>query len=174
VAGNKKPAPIAVGSGLNLIQELKLIQEEIQLDNTDVVTPENADSTVGILQCEQCGEPLQPRAGSGGEPQRFCGEKCRQAFHRRATVAQEIPTVAPPSPPNQIRDPGSDFDWSGEHVIIEEQPAIAVYFNAKDGLVIRQHQWPDDDTTIIINKDQIDVFLDKLTDACGIPSMGRP
>jgi hypothetical protein len=59
-------------------------------------------------------------------------------------------------------------------VILPEQPATACYFNPKGDLVIRQRNWPDGDSLILISANMVDQFLDKLTDACGIPSFGGP
>jgi hypothetical protein len=41
------------------------------------------------------------------------------------------------------------------------------------GLLLRQYCWPDQDQEIYVNGDYIDLFLDKLTDVAGIPSVGR-
>lgn len=37
------------------------------------------------------------------------------------------------------------FDWSGPDVIIERQPATAIYRNAREGVVIRQEATGDDE-----------------------------
>jgi hypothetical protein len=62
-----------------------------------------------------------------------------------------------------------NFDWNGGTVIVPHQPAIAVYFN-DSGLVIRQQGADRDDSVVVIADKNVDLFLDKLTDACGIPS----
>ena len=70
-------------------------------------------------------------------------------------------------------EPKSDFDWNiDDSVILREQPATAVYFNKNDDLVIRQKRWPED-AFIYISAESLDTFLDKLSDACGIPSIGK-
>jgi hypothetical protein len=67
-----------------------------------------------------------------------------------------------------------DFDWSGENVVIREQPATAIYFNPEGALVIRQKAaYPDNDPFVYIGADHIEAFLDKLCDVCGIPSVGK-
>ena len=68
-----------------------------------------------------------------------------------------------------------DFDWTGDNVVLLEQPATAVYFNRDGDLVIRQRAtFQDDDPAIFITVDNIDRFLDKLCDACGVFSAGKP
>jgi hypothetical protein len=54
-----------------------------------------------------------------------------------------------------------DFDWSGEDVIIHEQPATAVYFNPQGALVIRQKASDYDygDPFVYIGPDHIEAFL---------------
>jgi hypothetical protein len=72
----------------------------------------------------------------------------------------------------------SVFDWgaANEDVVLRHQLAIAIYRNALDGLVIRQERdWNDDDDTyIVISPENVDAFIDKLTDVAGIQSFGRP
>jgi hypothetical protein len=72
--------------------------------------------------------------------------------------------------------PEPDFDWTDNNaVVLHEQPATAVYFNTQDGLVIRQERtWDrEEDTFIVISKENVQQFVDKLTDICGVPSIGR-
>jgi hypothetical protein len=70
---------------------------------------------------------------------------------------------------------GDRFDWSGEDVVIHEQPATAIYFNNDNALVIRQKgtDYHDGDPFVYIGADHIEGFLDKLCDLCGIPSAGK-
>jgi len=133
--------------------------------------------------CEQCGNEFEPRNGSGGKPQRFCSTACRQAFHSQrsqrsptCSAATLLPAVIePPKPqnaPQATPEPSEDFDWNkDDSVILHEQPATAVYFNKEGSLVIRQRRWPDDDSFIYIAESSIADFLDRLTDACGVPSV---
>jgi hypothetical protein len=46
--------------------------------------------------------------------------------------------------------------------------------NFKPDQAIRQQRWPDDDQMIFIGPTFQALFIDKLTDALGIPSMGGP
>jgi hypothetical protein len=67
------------------------------------------------------------------------------------------------------------FKWGDESTVLQDQRAIAIYFNDNEDLVIREaHPWNDDqDGFVIIRKGNIDAFLDKLTDFCGVPTAGR-
>jgi hypothetical protein len=76
-----------------------------------------------------------------------------------------LPAVIPPTEKD-------DFDWSGDSVTLHEQPATAVYFDKSGRLVIRQRNWPEDDTFIYIANDSVETFLDKLCDVCGVFSAG--
>jgi hypothetical protein len=67
-----------------------------------------------------------------------------------------------------------EFTWAdGEDVVIRERRAIAAYFNQFGELVIRQKCWPEDDPIIYVPHDDILNFLEKLSDICGIQSVGR-
>jgi hypothetical protein len=135
--------------------------------------------------CGQCGQLFEPRAGSGGKPQRFCSTDCRLAFHskgqRDANVAQTcstLPAVIDPAPkPSADAPEASDFDWNDtERVVLTEQRETAVYWNPMGDLVIRQRGcWPhDDDTVVITAATGTGTFIDKLCDIVGIPSVGKP
>ena len=70
---------------------------------------------------------------------------------------------------------GYDFDWSdSSSVVLPDQHAVAIYFNPEGELVICQRNWPDDDTHVFINAGNIEGFLDKLCDVCGVLSAGNP
>ena len=68
-----------------------------------------------------------------------------------------------------------DFDWQAECIVVPEQLRTAAYFNEDGDFVIRQEKtWDrEEDSLIFIAKANIDAFIDKLTDALGIPSAGR-
>ena len=129
--------------------------------------------------CENCGSVFEPRKGSGGgKPQRFCSPECRKGSQcPNATVpnGNDAPSVGA----NIDTDVGksvSGFDWNDTDlcIAIERQLTTALYWNGGDSLVIRQWNWPDDDHYIVITKQNLDAFLDRLTDFCGIPSVGGP
>jgi hypothetical protein len=67
-----------------------------------------------------------------------------------------------------------DFNWQDDSsIIVEKQLPIAVYFNKRNELVIRQEQEDDYDAFIFIALQNIGEFIDKLTDIVGIPSVGK-
>jgi hypothetical protein len=59
-------------------------------------------------------------------------------------------------------------------VLCASQDKIDVTFDSDGDLILTQTRWPDEDQTIVVSRDNIDTFIDKLTDAVGIPSFGRP
>jgi hypothetical protein len=80
-------------------------------------------------------------------------------------------TASSPEPAGQE----GEFDWSDtECVVLPEQPETAVYWNPRGELAIRQRRWPDDDSIIYITRANIDTFLDRLTEICGVPTVGKP
>jgi hypothetical protein len=152
------------------------------------------------LACEHCGRKFNPRQGSGGRPQRFCSTGCRLAFHaearsganggegsdldaqrsQRGPTCSTLPALidAPPTEkPASAPEANSDFDWNDpETVTLQEQPATAIYFNPVGVLVIRQRRaWDqDEDAFVYISPENVGVFLDKITDVCGVPTVGAP
>jgi len=84
-----------------------------------------------------------------------------------------IEGTAEPKPP---LEPTGDFDWLNDNsVVLREQPETAVYFNRDGALVIRQRAvWnQEDDPFVFISPANIGEFIDKLTEACGVPLAGR-
>jgi hypothetical protein len=78
---------------------------------------------------------------------------------------------------HQPKESDEKFNWlSDDSVVLQPQLAIAVYRNGAGGLVIRQERdWNDeDDTFIVISPENIDSFVDKLTDLAGFPAFGGP
>jgi hypothetical protein len=62
---------------------------------------------------------------------------------------------------------------SGEKVVLcARQHEITVHFNEAGDLVLIQSAWLDDDVAIVISRANIPDFIDRLTDALGIPSIG--
>jgi hypothetical protein len=59
-------------------------------------------------------------------------------------------------------------------VLCARQDKIEIAFDDDGDAIITQTNWPDEDQIIIVSRDNIPVFIDKLTDALGIPSFGRP
>jgi hypothetical protein len=65
---------------------------------------------------------------------------------------------------------GSDFDWRSEEdnecIAVHHQPAIAVYINVCDAVVIRQ-PGPDEDQCIFVTKDNVPKVVQALLEAAG-------
>jgi hypothetical protein len=127
--------------------------------------------------CARCGQAFQPRKRSGGKPQKFCSTECRHTFHadrkanvgqraQRATLETTLPALG--AAPSEKRSSTAAEDDSS--VVLHGQAATAIYFNGDNSLVIKQENWPDDDHYIIITESNIEAFLDRLTDICGVPS----
>jgi hypothetical protein len=96
--------------------------------------------------CEQCGRSFEPRSGSGGSPQRFCGPDCRLAFHNEGQRSQRspacsasptLPAVLPPpkkdEPEAAAEDDQSDWCWS-----IPQQSRIECSANVDGEVEIEQ------------------------------------
>jgi hypothetical protein len=143
--------------------------------------------------CAHCGESFTPRVGTGGKPQKYCCAECRRAADSQrgptrptrdaapqlALVESRENGEAPQEPPKTASDAPADhsgeIDWiCDESVILKEQYSTAVYFNREGELVIVQRRWFDEDQTIFIAAEHVELFLDKLTDICGVPSFGKP
>jgi hypothetical protein len=61
-------------------------------------------------------------------------------------------------------------DSPAEAVLLPAQGEIKIGWNSDGGLILRQSDWPNEDAIIIIGRDYLDLFIDRLTDAMGIPS----
>ena len=59
-------------------------------------------------------------------------------------------------------------------VLCASQDKIEITFDDDGDAIITQKRRPDEDQMIIVSRDNIETFIDKLTDAFGIPSFGRP
>jgi hypothetical protein len=61
-------------------------------------------------------------------------------------------------------------DEPAETVLLEAQGKITIGWNNEGGLILRQSDWPNDDAVIVIARDYLWTFIDRLTDQMGIPS----
>jgi hypothetical protein len=77
-----------------------------------------------------------------------CSENCPR---------EEIEAETPPDEPD-------------ETVLLPSQGEITIGWNEDGGLILRQANWPDEDSVIIVASDYLWLFIDRLTDAMGIPS----
>jgi hypothetical protein len=62
----------------------------------------------------------------------------------------------------------------GPTLLCASQDKIEIVFDDEGNAAIIQSSWPDEDQTILISRDNIPDFIDRLTDALGIPSIGGP
>jgi hypothetical protein len=149
--------------------------------------------------CEHCGKPFARRERSGGRPQRFCSSECRTAFHSgnrnvpqrspTCSVATEVAATPVPETAKATQEAAEAklaailakreedrFDWwKDDSIVVERQMSIAIYFNSRGHLVVRQEaEWnEDEDTFIYIAPQNIAAFIDRLCDVGGIPSAGK-
>ena len=95
----------------------------------DRTTPElqleQSDADVSRVTCPQCGNGFLPRDGTGGKPQRYCGDKCKEDARkaRRSQRSQRDATGAPASPTlvSQNKNPLSDIgQQEGDSAAIPE------------------------------------------------------
>ncbi len=90
-------------------------------------------------------------------------ERQRRYRQRNARNARNALTVTSPVTPSD-----------GVMVLCPAQSKITIEFDEHGNALLRQREWPDDDDVIMIQRDNIPDFIDRLTDALGIPSFGRP
>jgi len=66
--------------------------------------------------------------------------------------------------------PPDQEDSPPETVLLEAQGKITIGWNNEGGLILRQSDWPNEDAVIVIARDYLWTFIDRLTDQIGIPS----
>jgi hypothetical protein len=152
---------------------------------TEKANSRPSENTQGHV-CENCGQPFESR--KRGSAQKYCSPKCRLQAHRAESVssAQSGSTQTLAKTPGTLKrlrktttlgktlkktlrnSPGIAMTVSS----CREQRRTAVYFNTRGEPVIRQEaDWNEEtDTVVIIAKNNIPDFIDKLTDICGVPS----
>jgi hypothetical protein len=85
------------------------------------------------------------------------------------TECQRLPAVIETAPKNPPQETSDSFDGC---IVMPEQLETTVCWNSAGGLVIRQCNWLREDHWIIAEK-KVDVFIDRLTDIDGIPSISK-
>jgi hypothetical protein len=95
-------------------------------------------------------------------------ERQRRFRERRSNNARQ------PRNEDDVQATNSVTADEGVTLLCPAQWEVTIHFNEEGDAVLRQTNWPEDDDTIIVRRDNIAVFIDKLTDALGIPSFGRP
>jgi hypothetical protein len=78
------------------------------------------------------------------------------------------------APPTERNDCNALVTRDGATLLCASQDKIEITFDDEGNASITQSCWPDEDQTILISRDNIDDFIDRLTDALGIPTFGRP
>ena len=56
--------------------------------------------------------------------------------------------------------------------LLAAQGEITIGWNNHGDMILRQADWPNEDAIIIIARDYLWMFIDRLTDAMGVPSAG--
>lgn len=79
------------------------------------------------------------------------------------------------SPPGKIEAENSrpgqaQTDEPATTVLLPSQGEITIGWNEDCGLILRQANWPDEDSVIIVASEYLWLFIDRLTDQMGIPS----
>jgi hypothetical protein len=58
---------------------------------------------------------------------------------------------------------GDDFDWRDDPtIVLQEQPATAVYINTYGSIIVRQQMWPDDDVHVMVRPEHAKTLADAL------------
>jgi len=107
---------------------------------------------------------------SDREIARICGVDHKTVAARRAKIPQSGEMGNSNSPLGKIEAENSPPDEPTETVLLPAQGDIKIGWNKDGDMILRQADWPNDDAVIIIARDYLDLFIDRLTDAMGIPS----
>jgi hypothetical protein len=110
-----------------------------------------------------------PRSGSGGSKQKFCSDTCRKLYHKGdagdAGNNQCAETQLSATPDNTADDDKPERFTT----LLAHRPAILAEIDANGDLIIVQ--WPGDERgEVRIAADDIDAFVDRLTDLLGYRS----
>jgi hypothetical protein len=122
---------------------------------------------------------------------RICGVDGKTVRAHRAKIPQldlensaPLQNSAPDSAPGEIEaensavgkieaenpPPSDQEDSPAETVLLPAQGEIKIGWNEDGDMILRQSDWPNEDAVIIVARDYLDMFIDRLTDAMGIPS----
>jgi hypothetical protein len=158
---------------------------ESELQRVDKIGDElraeaEAARAAGKKECAECGGWFEPRR-TGGKPQKFCSISCKDAHHAEKTAnvgnvaqrrnAQSVNEASPsPAAPKSSGIPPSE-EW---RPLLARQFEVTIYFDDDQGeWVLTQHCGPDREQNIRIREEHVWRFLDELTDALGVPSIGK-
>ena len=118
---------------------------------------------------------------------RICGVDGKTVRAHRDKIPQldlensaPLQNSAPDSAPGEIEAENSAVgkiveaetppDEPAETVLLPAQGKITIGWNNEGGLILRQSDWPNEDAVIVIARDYLWTFIDRLTDQMGIPS----
>jgi hypothetical protein len=131
------------------------------------------DAVINDVACPQCGQLFRP---SRSREQRFCTPECRKSFHNAnrsppqasqpaSQETQETVETPNETPAESTAEGSEEFDWNGESVVVQQQAAVAAYFNVAGAIVIRRKaDCPrcDEDTWIIVEPENLPALITAL------------
>jgi hypothetical protein len=85
-------------------------------------------------------------------------------------LMQDCPLGPENCPAGKTDAENSATDETAETVLLPAQGKITISRNEDGDMVLRQSDWPNEDAVIVIARDYLWTFIDRLTDAMGIPS----
>jgi hypothetical protein len=97
---------------------------------------------------------------------RICGVDHKTVAKLRGKIVPTVsPLVSPWKPEVPTKEPEFDpFDKDGEELVVKHQPAIAIYLNPWDAVVIRQRSDGNDDPCIFICEEHLPAVISKLSE----------
>jgi hypothetical protein len=148
--------------------------ETTLFENPDAVAKVVEPTEQPINTCDQCGTPFPPRAHGGGSQKRFCNDECRATWHAEHPKAQRSPAcsdetetpLVPVAPKPEIAPAERKWDWVDDRgdVIVPSQPAIALYWNVRGNLMLRQEGMlgDEEDQFIAVQPRNLPVLIERL------------
>jgi hypothetical protein len=96
---------------------------------------------------------------------RICGVDHKTIAKARGKI---VPTASPPvspwKPAAEKEPPFDPFDKDGENLVVKHQPAIAIYLNPWDAVVIRQRSDDGDDPCVFVCAEHLAAVISKLSE----------
>jgi hypothetical protein len=111
-----------------------------------------------------------PHFGEMGNSNSPLGENSPPDSPLGSLFAQEDSPPLQDCPEAENPPPTDQEDSPAEAVLLPAQGEISIGWNKDGGMILRQSDWPNEDAIIVISRDYLDLFIDRLTDAMGIPS----
>jgi hypothetical protein len=134
----------------------------------DLLTkPETETAIDGATKRARIEAELHANSGrSDREIGRICGVDHKTVAKLRGKIVPTVsPLVSPWKPEVPTKEPEFDpFDKDGEELVVKHQPAIAIYLNPWDAVVIRQRSDGNDDPCIFICEEHLPAVISKLSE----------